>query len=188
MNCIAANCDRQAVALSMCKMHWKRNKCGHDINKKSAHQMTVTERFFERVEKSSEGGCWVWVGSKRGSPRIKYGSFWNGKKHVAAHRFSWEMVNGEIPEGGDVRGMCVCHHCDNPLCVNPAHLFLGTHKDNMQDKVRKQRGTGSKAQCSRGHARNSANTYVSKSGIKHCRICHKIKERNRRARLKASGG
>jgi hypothetical protein len=86
-------------------------------------------RFWSKVKKTTD--CWLWIGSKgtRG-----YGQFWNGIKTVRAHRFVWEVTNGLIPEG-----LYVCHRCDNPLCVNPTHLFLGTQQDNMNDSIAKGR-------------------------------------------------
>lgn len=97
---------------------------------------TATERFWEKVDKRGPNDCWEWMagGLKSGHGRIRaYG------RMILCHRFSWELVNGPIPEGEGYHGTCVLHKCDNPPCVNPAHLFLGTNNDNVQDKVKKNR-------------------------------------------------
>jgi hypothetical protein len=86
------------------------------------------ERFWEKVEKTE--GCWNWTAAKKHG----YGSVkWGGRMRIA-HRIAFEIECGSIPEG-----MQVCHHCDNPACVRPSHLFLGTQKDNMRDMIVKGR-------------------------------------------------
>lgn len=185
MFCRANDCDRDVFARELCSKHWKRWRKGKDINEKSWHDKTTEELFWEKVNKLTEDECWNWTGSTGGTGDLVYGRAWDGEKLVGAHRYSYELQNGLIPEGGDVRGMCVCHTCDNPLCVNPAHLFLGTHLDNMHDKVKKGRGTGSITHCKRGHEFTIENTYTCKSGFRHCRICQKLRERKRLEKLKA---
>jgi hypothetical protein len=99
----------------------------------------VWRRFWKKVKIGREDDCWEWLGCKNGNG---YGSFNFQGKTVQAHRICWLFVFGEIPtlDGVDCRGTCVLHRCDNKLCVNPAHLFLGTHADNMRDMKNKGRG------------------------------------------------
>lgn len=102
------------------------------------------ERFWRKVDKS--GDCWIWLAGK---DRKGYGKFSVGNSRnpdgtrrnsmVSAHRLSYEMANGPIPEHHSFHGMCVLHRCDNPGCVNPVHLFLGTNEDNVHDMHSKGR-------------------------------------------------
>ena len=94
----------------------------------------VEDRFWAKVIKSQE--CWLWKAAR--SPR-GYGIFYDGNRLVYAHRVSWSLANGEIPQG-----MNVLHRCDTPECVNPKHLFLGTQSDNLLDCRKKNRLTQAK--------------------------------------------
>ena len=89
------------------------------------------KRFWSFVKKTR--GCWMWVGSTAGTVMV-YGRFRRSGERILAHRYSWELHNEPVPEG-----LLVLHTCDNTLCVRPDHLFLGTHKDNSQDMLKKGR-------------------------------------------------
>jgi hypothetical protein len=89
---------------------------------------TLEERFWSKVNKTST--CWLWIASKRNN----YGSFWYEGKTFKSNRFSYFLHFGYLPED-----ILVLHKCDNPLCVRPDHLFLGTTQDNIKDKIFKNR-------------------------------------------------
>lgn len=88
------------------------------------------DRFMKYVNKTDS--CWLWIGSNDG--KRGYGKFSYIGKRFNSHRFSYMVHKGEIP-----KGMCVCHSCDVPSCINPEHLFIGTYKQNSQDMVDKGR-------------------------------------------------
>ena len=125
--------------------------------------MTVDDRLWAKVKKGR--GCWLWTGGKI---RTGYGQIGLLGKVVLVHRLSWVIhTNEPIPPG-----MCVLHKCDQPGCVRPSHLFLGTHTDNMRDAVAKKRHKNSaKIRCKRGHPFDAVNTYVTPTGKRNCKIC-----------------
>ena len=104
-------------------------------------------RFWVKVRIT--GGCWEWCGSRSNSG-TGYGNFYLNGRLVRTHRLSWMMHMGEIP-----KDKCVLHKCDNKTCINPAHLFLGTHSDNMRDCANKGR-LASQSRPARGSRHGSA--------------------------------
>lgn len=90
----------------------------------------IAQRFWTKVDKRGPDDCWLWTGSEHGKG---YGGFSYKGRSVPAQRISWLLEHGDEPPPH----LFVCHKCDVPKCVNPAHLFLGTHDDNMKDMAQK---------------------------------------------------
>ena len=131
------------------------------------------ERFWAKVERGE--GCWLFTGYRASHG---YGSHRYQGKAYRAHRLAYLLTYGTLPSD-----LNVCHHCDNPGCVRPDHLFLGTQADNMRDMIAKGRGivggggfvpgSGPKNRpvCMRGHAMTGDNVRIRPSGRRVCREC-----------------
>lgn len=103
------------------------NTCGFGMTKEE-HDQWLKHLIHKSVRKTNTG-CWEWRNTKG------YGQLKSRKEHHATHVLSYRLFRGEIPSG-----LFVCHHCDNPPCCNPEHLFLGTNQENLEDMRRKNRG------------------------------------------------
>ena len=115
----------------------------YSARKRGLPTMPLDERLKANMVVNVTTGCWEWQGSKRnGYGRITIGSRKDGTRRVAmAHRVSYELFKGEIPDG-----MEICHKCDNPCCINPNHLFAGTRQDNIDDREQKGRNNPPKGE------------------------------------------
>jgi len=130
--CAVAGCENLVNARGLCQAHQRRLELYGDPLVSIRGHAPPEERFWRRVDKG--GDCWLWTGSRNAAGYGRFQLAGRGGKYVGPHRFSYEMVNGPVPDG-----MVVMHSCDNPSCVNPAHLSVGTHKDNTADMIAKGR-------------------------------------------------
>lgn len=128
-SCSIDGCCNDVLVKSrgLCRAHYLRwQRTGSPTG---SMRRSVEVRFLEKVDRT--GDCWIWTSWRNGR---EYGQFWDGCQRVYAHRWAYENWNGPIPVG-----MQVCHRCDVPSCVNPAHLFVGSQMDNVRDCIRKGR-------------------------------------------------
>lgn len=172
--CSVPGCVREKhYAYGPCKTHHRRLQKHGSYDKPAVKKTPAIDRFWKKVNRHGPtpefrpelGRCWIWEAARSGGGD-RYGFFYNGKKNVFAHRFSWEHFKGPIPEG-----LTIDHLCRVPLCVNPDHLEPVTQAENTL------RATRLIVECPYGHPYDEKNTYTDPKGGRVCRTC-----RNRRAR------
>lgn len=131
---------------------------------------TLSARFAKYWMPEPNSGCWLWLGA--GAERAILSSGVGGKPLLASHVSLFLHKGQHVP-----KGMYACHHCDNGLCVNPEHLFVGTPRDNAMDMINKGRygGPPKVTHCRRGHEYNEQNTLLLSSGGRQCRACHRLR-------------
>lgn len=128
-------------------------------------------RFDDKVSPEPMSGCHLWTASTAQG----YGRIYYRGKMLSAHRIALARAQGRAPGV-----LHVCHKCDNPVCVNPAHLWFGTNQDNIKDRDSKGRHAQTrKSHCPAGHTYSAENTYTSPRGQRHCRECRRRFSRER---------
>ena len=136
-------------------------------------------KFWEKVDVRSPDECWNWKGALGSSGYAQFRLWIGGKrKNFSGSRVAYSYAVGPIPDR-----LLACHKCDNPKCVNPNHIFLGTQSDNITDMAAKKRGWRMlNTHCANGHEYNFENTYRRPDGTRDCRTCIRARAKSYKKR------
>lgn len=140
--CQVPGCPKPRVYAKLCNPHYRRLQRTGQVGDRpiapSNRGIPVDERFWTKVDRSDRDGCWPWTGYLRGKPGATtagYGRLHFRGRVIPVTHVAWYLANGELPP----EGMLIMHRCDNPPCVRPSHLMVGTYSDNMRDAQAKGR-------------------------------------------------
>lgn len=168
-----------------------------EIKRMPAKRIPLSERLDRLIIPEPNSGCWLWLGAVTGPSKAPYPAIkirCDGvPKMKKAHRVVYEHLREKIPDGA-----LLCHRCDNTYCVNPDHMFIGSHSDNNNDMLKKGRSflrgltrvnLDQKALefCPSGHPYSGENLYIYR-GERHCRTCRRRHDLNHKAKLKIQKG
>lgn len=165
--CSIDGCDRTVRARGWCGAHYQRWSKAGDPLAGGRFKPQGTEPLEVRLRENiteAPNGCWEWTGNLNDSGYGVITAVNHGYTMARVHRIMFERENGDIPDGMEVR-----HKCDNPPCVNPDHLVLGTHADNMRDMA--ERGRALRETCKNGHPWTDEYVAYRPDGGRLCRVC-----------------
>lgn len=172
--CSIDGCAKPHEARGWCRTHYGRwQKHGHVDSTRTP----LDERFWSKVAFPPSDGCWIWTAQLG---HAGYGKF-NARSHAVAggsdlaHRISYTMLVGPIPEG-----LVIDHLCRNPPCVNPSHMEVVTHRVNILRGIGPAASRARQTYCIRGHLFDEPNTYITAFGHRMCRACARIRDHIRR--------
>lgn len=131
--CLVDACDRPTKAFGLCPTHYMRQRRHGDTTRRTNQGVPVAERFWDKVDRRGDDECWPWLAAKSARG---YGRFKVGRQLLRAHRYAYEFLVGPIPDG-----LTIDHLCNQPSCVNPAHMEPVTHIENRRRATERRHAT-----------------------------------------------
>ena len=173
--CSVDGCEKPTQARGWCTGHYRRWNSRGDVRADEPLRVLPppVERFWAQVDRGASGECWLWTG---GLGTSGYGVFCTDARRIGAHRYSLNLAVA-CPDPA----LLACHHCDNPPCVNPAHLYWGTYADNVQDMLDRGRAVGGRAKklaCANGHPYTTG----SQGKRSRCSVCDRANRQRKNER------